>query len=50
MSINISKPGCKKCGQNSLPVKTWVTVLGLYITVSAIYGTIKIVENIINLF
>jgi hypothetical protein len=51
MSINMSNTGCKKCNEkNSLPVKPWLLIVSLYFTFSAIYGTIKIVENILNIF
>ena len=42
--------GCSKC-KKGFSTKQWYLVgLSLYILVASIYGTIKIVENIISLF
>ncbi len=42
---------CTKCNEKNPPnFQIWAIVLGTYILGSSVYGTIKIVNAIINLF
>lgn len=44
--------GCKKCNQTKgIPTKQIVSIiLGTYVLFAAIYGTIELVNKLINLF
>jgi len=41
---------CSKCGKGISKRQWYLVGLSLYILITTIYGTIKIVENIISLF
>lgn len=44
--------GCKKCNRkNGMPAyQSWSLVLGGYIFITSIYGTIELVKKLIQLF
>lgn len=49
---DINTGGCKKCQQKKGPSKTQIVsiVVGTYVLFSSIYGTIVIINKIIDLF
>ncbi len=44
------KKGCTKCKKSLSKLQWYMIGLSIYVFVATIYGTIKIVENIISLF
>lgn len=45
------KPGCKTCKpKNPIKSTTGMAIIGSYILISAVYGTITIIKEIIALF
>jgi len=42
---------CKKCNQKNPPnFQIWTIVIGGYLLFSSIYGTVKLINSLINIF
>jgi hypothetical protein len=42
--------GCKSCKDPLSNTQKWLLVLSFYILFSSIYGTYKLIENLVNFF
>lgn len=45
-----NKKNCKTCNKGISQKQWYLVILSIYILVASVYGTVKIVENIISLF